>query len=135
MSDMSKLPKDVQLVIQKLIDVEQLKCVVLYGSFARGTYTGDSDIDLAACYNHKMTSDEYFKLTMSLSDVTDRKIDFVDLYSVYPPHSQEIFKYGEWIKKDSILFAQILSRTLAEEKDFLPIKTKIQKIQLKRFLK
>lgn len=131
----ASLPQDVQNIIQKLISKTSLKCIILYGSMAKGKFNEDSDVDIAACYDHKMSFDEYNQILQELSQITVRLIDFVDLYSVHPPLSQEIFKSGLWIKKDSTVLSQIISRTLLEEKDFLPLKLKIQKEQLKRFIK
>ncbi len=51
--------------------------LALFGSFARGTPRGDSDIDLLVDFNGPATSKRYFGVQFYLEDLMGRDIDLV----------------------------------------------------------
>lgn len=58
---------------------------ILFGSFAKQTNTGNSDIDLAIELNKPLTVEIKLDLLQTFSELTDRRIDLIDLKTVGEP--------------------------------------------------
>jgi len=61
---------------------KRLKNILLYGSFARGQATEDSDIDLAVILEGEV--DPCREIDAMIDLITDINLDFETLLSVYP---------------------------------------------------
>jgi predicted nucleotidyltransferase len=61
----------VQMVVQCLIEVANPKKIILFGSYARGNATRDSDLDVLVVTSHEVKSPrrESVRLRNSLSDI------------------------------------------------------------------
>jgi predicted nucleotidyltransferase len=112
----------------------EIKIVIVYGSFAVGKQTSESDIDIAIAGDRPFSSEELQKLVEELSLIVLRPIDLVDLNVIHAPLSQEVFGKGKILKKtDLYLHVKLVNRMLREVADFLPIKRRVQTAKLKRF--
>jgi len=61
---------------------KRLKNIILYGSYARGQATDDSDIDLAVILEGEV--DPCREIDVMIDLITDINLDFETLLSVYP---------------------------------------------------
>ena len=66
----------------------------IFGSYARGEATDDSDIDVLVNFNGRIGLG-FIKLAHDLEDIFDKKIDLVAKNAIRP-------KYWEYLKKDVI---------------------------------
>ena len=77
--------------IQKIYG-EHLKSVILYGSYARGDYTPDSDVDIMVLIEG--TDEELRRYEEKLGDVsTDLALKYLRVFSIIDVKYQE---YMEW---------------------------------------
>jgi predicted nucleotidyltransferase len=72
--------------------------VWLFGSYADGTYSKDSDIDIAVLYKEKRSPVEIFKMQEELFLKLDKNIDLIDLANINDVFAYEIVTKGEKIK-------------------------------------
>ncbi len=70
----------------------------LFGSFADGSFTENSDIDIAVLFKKKKSPLEIFKMQEELFLKLNRDIDLVDLASVDDVFGYEIITKGKKIK-------------------------------------
>ena len=77
--------------------LSKLNCeaIILFGSFARGTQTAESDIDIAVKIKKKIDKKEIFKLSNELADLTGREIDLIDLDNIGDTFRYEILVNGK----------------------------------------
>ncbi len=54
-----------------------VKKIGLFGSFAKGKQTKNSDIDLLVTFEQKNYGDQYFQVLFHLEDLFKRKIDLI----------------------------------------------------------
>ena len=77
----------------KNIFADKLKKVILYGSYARGDYDDESDIDVMVLVD--MTDDEIKK---NFYDIIDLKCEIDDKYNVYlSPRAKDINHFNKWL--------------------------------------
>lgn len=112
-----------------------IKIVIVYGSFASGKQTAESDLDLAIAGEKPFANEKLQQLVEELALFVLRPIDLVDLNVIHAPLTQEILTKGKIIKKTDLnLHVDLVNRMLREVTDFLPLKRQIQTSKLKRFL-
>lgn len=112
----------------------QLQLALIYGSFARGKETPESDLDIAVMGSATLSPKEMTDLISELAQLTNRKIDLVDLRQVHPPLAQEILHDVYWIKWLQESYYEFLRRILYETEDFLPLKDRFQKSRIRRHI-
>ena len=66
-----------QQYITKLQEQYQVKTLGVFGSYARGEATDNSDLDLLVEFQGDLTFDKYMDLKFFLEDLFDKKIDLV----------------------------------------------------------
>ncbi|MCL1996176.1 MAG: nucleotidyltransferase domain-containing protein [Defluviitaleaceae bacterium] len=57
---------------------------VLFGSYAKGEATEDSDVDIAVRVNEEVGGFEFYGIGGSVAEVLNRQVDFIDLEDVIP---------------------------------------------------
>lgn len=99
---------------------------IVFGSFASGTATLQSDIDLAVAANGPLTSERKIELMNAVSVALGRETDLVDLTTATGTVFKQALSYGRVIlKKDPVKLARILSRLVYEEENFQKMRRKL----------
>lgn len=109
-------------IAKALSGIEDVKAVVLYGSFARGEYTSRSDIDLLILTTEKKTSEVARDRVIQLERETGRNIQptirtFEELQKTDTGLLQNIFQEGKVLYLKEA--ADIPSAILLQQKPFL----------------
>ncbi len=100
----------------------EIDLAILFGSYAKGTQTSHSDLDLAI----QLVSDSSIKAKQKL-DYIERignfllvNIDLIDLKRVGQPLFSQIMKYGILLKGEQTQYAEIAIKNINTAQDFLP---------------
>ncbi len=73
---------DISSALTRVLPRYDVREAYLFGSFARGEQTPDSDVDLRLACGDSMTFGTLFQLSLDLEDELGRKVDIV----TNPPH-------------------------------------------------
>jgi predicted nucleotidyltransferase len=73
-------------VLQKYL----IKRAAFFGSFAKGTNTTESDVDLLIEPTRGFTIFEYFELEREISALTNRKVDLVEYSAIKSSIREEV---------------------------------------------
>ncbi len=65
----------------------------LFGSFARGDFNAQSDIDILVDFNSKIDGYEYIRLAHEFEDIFKQKIDMVSIRSIKPQYLPFVDKH------------------------------------------
>ena len=65
----------------------------LFGSFARGDFNEQSDIDILVDFNSKIDGYEYIRLAHEFEDIFKQKIDMVSRRSIKPQYLPFVEKH------------------------------------------
>ncbi len=87
-TEIKKVLEEFKKEIKKLYG-DRLERIVLYGSYARGDATEDSDIDLLVVLKGKVSPGE--EIDRMIDIITDINLKYGILISVYPV-SEEVYK-------------------------------------------
>ena len=84
--------------------------ILLFGSFAKGTIHGESDIDLAYFSDKQLSSYERFIFSAELSELAMREVDLVDIKQIDTVFTMQIFEQGIpiYIQDENELTRQIM---------------------------
>ncbi len=109
-----------QQIDQWLSQQPSIHFAILFGSFAKNKNTTESDIDIAIELDKPLTTENKLSLLQSFAELTDRKIDLIDLKTVGEPLLNEIIQHGEIIKGTKNKFIQLSIKNLNMMQDFTP---------------
>lgn len=100
----------------------QIEVALLFGSYATGTQTSASDLDLAIQLPSRSTMTAHQKLDFigQLGSLLLINIDLVDLNTVGQPLLSQIMKYGKMLKGDQLQYAELAIKNVNTGQDFLP---------------
>jgi len=70
----------------------------IFGSYARGNATENSDVDLIVDFTDTISLFQYVRLTDSIAVVLDHKVDLVTIDGLKPRIKNTIMKQVEWIE-------------------------------------
>ncbi len=95
---------------------------ILFGSYATGTQTAQSDLDLAIQLSSGLNISAKQKLDFieQLGNLLLVNIDLIDLQTVGQPLLSQIMKYGKPLKSDPNKYAEIAVKNINTAQDFLP---------------
>jgi len=110
------------LLMKWLQGHSEIELAMLFGSYAKGTATKSSDVDIALqlsgggviCAEKKM---EYLN---QLSLIVNTMVDIVDLRTVGQPLLAQIMKYGKCLVGSKEVFSQLAVRNVNSTEDFTP---------------
>ena len=94
--------------------------VILFGSYARGEQTAESDMDIAIQLAEPMEPKQKLYYLEKIYGFTGIDIDLVDLLRVGQPLLSQIMKYGKRLKGSSIQYAELAIKNVNTAQDFLP---------------
>lgn len=94
---MKSLSEIEKAIIDELVDHLKPTMIYIFGSFAKGTHTGKSDVDIAFLIRTKLTHYERFMLAQNLAEIVNREVDLVDLEEASTVFQAQIVGYGKLI--------------------------------------
>ncbi|UTC65417.1 nucleotidyltransferase domain-containing protein [Treponema sp. OMZ 788] len=104
---------------------------IIYGSYARGTETETSDVDIAAAMSEVMSLDTRLNLQLELSILLKKEIDLVDINKIKGLIHYKVFTEGFCIKKceneGQALFHKNFMTALYWYEDYYPLYKRGQK--------
>ena len=102
-----------------LLDENKIQLALVFGSFAKGTQTPTSDVDLACQFIHPLSIDEKLYWTDTLSQITGREVDLIDLAVATGTVLREAVTTGITLKiSEPLVLAKVLKRMWLEHEDF-----------------
>jgi predicted nucleotidyltransferase len=118
---MKKPPNNKINQVKKWLSEEAgIKFAILFGSFAKGTSHPDSDIDLAIELDTPLSAERKLNILQSLGEITDKKIDLIDLKTVGEPLLNQIIQHGKVIKGSKQRFIELSIKNVNMMEDFTP---------------
>jgi predicted nucleotidyltransferase len=75
---------DVVRIITPIIDSSPVKRIILFGSYAKGTNTSDSDIDLVIDSNGQLKGIDFFALSSKMAQALPIEADIFELREIMP---------------------------------------------------
>lgn len=94
---------DISSAVSRVLPRYDVRETYLFGSFARGEQTPDSDIDLRLACGDSMTFGALYQLLLDLEDELGRKVDIV---TNQPQHMHPTFR--KIIKQDEVRLYEAL---------------------------
>lgn len=88
---------DITSVVSRVLPHYDVRQAYLFGSFARGDQTPDSDIDLRLACGDSMTFGSLYELSLELEEKLGRKVDIV---TNPPEHMRQAFRKS--IEQDEV---------------------------------
>ena len=87
---------DIKTKLAQICNGTKVKKIVLFGSYAKGIATPNSDIDLYLVSNGAITGFDFFELKAKIEDEFDIEIDLIPDVDVIPNSSieQQINEHG-----------------------------------------
>jgi len=119
---------------QWLSNQPSINFAILFGSFAKQTNRANSDIDLAIELNEQLSPETKLDLLQSLSELTDKNIDLVDLKTVGEPLLNQIIQYGKLLKGTKLNLIDLSIKNVNMMQDFTPYIKRTLKEKRRRWL-
>ena len=87
---------DIKLVVEPIVKNTKVEKVVLFGSYAKGTASDSSDIDLCVISNGAITGLEFYDLKSKIEDAFNMDIDLLPDVDIIPnsPIERQISESG-----------------------------------------
>lgn len=120
-------PEDYNTITAVLQNYANLRVAIVFGSVAKGTARYDSDLDLAVALPQPITIQEKMAMITALAEVLGRPVDLIDLQVVGEPLLGQILTTGKRLLGEDRYFAELLSKHLVNQADFLPYRNRILK--------
>ena len=113
---------------------DDIDTVLLFGSFAKGTFNSHSDIDIAVHSENPLTYESLAKIQTDLALICHREIDLADLSQAESIFLYQIMTTGIKIKLSKTVFVRYLVKALCFREDFLPTIKYMNSQKIKRFV-
>ena len=114
-----------QTILDAINKHPNIRLAILFGSLASGKEGKESDLDLAIDFGHPISASEKIALVNRLAVAIGRPIDLVDLMAVGEPLLGQIIRHGRKILGEDRRYAELISRHLFDQSDFLPYRSRI----------
>ncbi|MBI2443710.1 MAG: nucleotidyltransferase domain-containing protein [Candidatus Magasanikbacteria bacterium] len=105
-----------------------LKFVILHGSYAAGKTRPDSDVDIAVLAHQKLPFDKYMSLQGKLGEIfedyqnhPERDLDLKDAYGVDPFFRYEIVRGGKLLYGNPAAYEEFKAGALRAYEDAAPL--------------
>ena len=127
--------EDIQLKLTEYFSQKaDIDTVLLFGSFAKGTYNEHSDIDIAIHSSDSLEYETLAKIQTELSLLCKREIDLTDLSKAEGIFLYQIMTRGVKIKIKATVFVKYLTEALCFKEDFLPVIEYSHREKISRFV-
>ena len=127
--------EDIQLKLTEYFSQKaDIDTVLLFGSFAKGTYNEHSDIDIAIHSSDSLEYETLAKIQTELSLLCKREIDLTDLSKAEGIFLYQIMTRGVKIKIKATVFVKYLTEALCFKEDFLPVIEYRHREKIRRFV-
>ncbi|MBO4704250.1 MAG: nucleotidyltransferase domain-containing protein [Spirochaetaceae bacterium] len=113
---------------------EKIDTVLLFGSFSKGTFNENSDIDIAVHSQLPLDYETLSTIQTELSLLCHREIDLSDLAQAEGIFLYQIMTTGVKIKIKPTVFVKYLTKALCFKEDFLPAIEYIRREKIRRFV-
>ena len=119
--------KDLIQKITEFLSLQtDLELAWIYGSYASGRQTAQSDIDIAVAGKTPLTPDRRIHLSEQLSQVTHKEIDLVDLQAAHGIIFSQVLTLGKLVvNRNSALYAQLIKRMWFDRADYWPQRSQL----------
>ncbi len=104
---------------------DDLDLAIVFGSLASGRSRPGSDLDIALAADQPLTAERKQALIAGLAGLTGRSVDLVDLNAVGEPLLGQILIGGKRLFGNDHRHAELLSRHLFDQADFLPYRERL----------
>lgn len=102
-----------------------IRLAILFGSFASGRATPQSDVDVAILADNPIDAGFRMALIDELAVAAGRPVDLIDLCTVGEPLLGQILKHGVRLFGRDADYAELIKRHVFEEADFMPYRRRI----------
>lgn len=101
---------------------DRIELAVLFGSYARGTQTIQSDLDLAIqmVLKKQLNAKQKLEYILGIGELLGVNVDLVDLTRVGQPLLSQVLKYGIQLKGSRTQYAELAIKNINTTQDFLP---------------
>jgi predicted nucleotidyltransferase len=113
------------------VQQENFLLVFLFGSFARGFGTDESDVDVAIMFKKVPDFFGLSDLKDQLSCCAGKEVDIVTLNTASPIIRMQVLRYGLLVKKDKTAYNDFFVSTLREYYDLKCLRKEIEENLLK----
>lgn len=115
----SEKVKQLQMWLEKN---EKIELAILFGSYAKGTQTSQSDLDLAIqlVLGENINAKIKLDYIQNIGELLGAAIDLVDLKTVGQPLLSQVLKYGKLLKGGQTQYAELAIKNINTVQDFLP---------------
>lgn len=88
-----------------LLKEKECEAIVLFGSYARGTQSSESDIDIAVKFEKGIDKKQLYEISIKLEESLNKDIDLIDLDEIGDTFRYEILVNGKTLYcKDNLKF-------------------------------
>ena len=127
--------KEIQnLLSEYFSQKDEIDTVILFGSFAKGTYSPHSDIDLAVHSARQMDFPSLAGIQTDLALLCHREVDLTDLSNAEGVFLYQIMTTGVRIKFSPDVYVKHLVKALCFKEDFLPTIEFSRRVKIRRFI-
>jgi len=113
------------------LEQEDFLLVFLFGSFARGFGTDESDVDVAIMFKKVPDFYELCDLEDQLSRCAGKEVDIVTLNTASPIIRMQVLRYGVLVKRDKRTYNDFFVSTFNEYNDLKYLRKEIEENLLK----
>ena len=110
---------------------ENLLLVFLFGSFARGFDTDESDVDVAIMFEEVPDFYALDELKDQLSRCSGKEVDILTLNTASPIIKMQVLRYGVLVKRDKRTYNDFFVSTFNEYNDLKYLRKEIEENLLK----
>jgi len=114
--------------------IEDVRLVLVFGSVANGHFGPSSDLDVAIAGSSRFSQPVLEETRASLSSLTGREVDLVDLEASEGLVVYEAVVHGVRVKLDREAFVKHHAKALSYREDFLPLRRALQDARIRRFI-
>ena len=112
----------------------EIDTVLIFGSFAKGTFNQYSDVDIAIHSDSELDYEKLTTIQTELSLLLHREIDLADLSNAEGIFLYQIMTTGVKIKIKPTVFVTYLTKALCFKEDFMPVIERFRKEKIRRFV-